>query len=349
VRRGEGAATWSCTNCHEQLLNGRYCSKCGQRHEPHIHSLREFLSEATEVITHADSRLWRTLAPLLFRPGFLTREFLRGRRARYLPPFRLYIVASVIFFLIASTGVHKAAFLQVGTEDGVPKSFKVDVAQLDALEKLQPVVAPKGAAPADPDETPEDRDGDAHEPPAKEPTPQERVASVCGGNGNFAFGLPLAPRVQEACRKIVIDKGHGLAEAMFHNLPRALIILIQLLALVMRLMYWRRSYVEHLLFFVHNHAFTFLFLSIYTLTIRLVTADLFGINKLLGSVSGWLVGIMTTAMVLYVLYYTYRAMLRVYGQGKWLTRLKFTALAFAYIICVSVMGVAMSLYTMITL
>ena len=315
MSRGEGGATWSCTNCHEQLLNGRYCSKCGQRHEPHIHSLREFLSEATEVITHADSRLWGTLAPLLFRPGFLTREFLRGRRARYLPPFRLYIVASVIFFLIASTGLHKAAFLQVGTEGGIPK--KVELAKVDE---------------ASPQETPE-----------------ERVSRFCSSNGNFAFGLPLAPRIKESCSRIVVDKGRGLAEAMFHNLPRGLIVLIPLLALVMRLMYWRRYYVEHLLFFVHNHAFTFLFLSLYTLAIRLVTADLLGINKLLGSVSGWLVGLMTTAMVLYVLYYTYRSMLRVYGQGKWVTRLKFTALAFAYIVCMSVMGVVMSLYTMITL
>ena len=311
MSRGEGAATWSCTNCHEQLLNGRYCSKCGQRHEPHIHSLREFLSEATEVITHADSRLWRTLAPLLFRPGFLTREFLRGRRARYLPPFRLYIVASVIFFLIASTGVHKAAFLQVGTEGGLPK--RVELAKVGE---------------ASPQETPE-----------------ERVTRFCGTNANSVLGLPLTPRIKEGCSRIVVDEGRGLAEAMFHNLPRALIILIPLLALVMRLMYLRRYYVEHLLFFVHNHAFMFLFLSIYTLAIRLVTM----LDRWIGGISGWFVGIMTAGMVLWVLYYTYRAMLRVYGQGKWVTRLKFTALVFAYFVCMSVLGVMMSLYTLVTL
>ena len=65
---GEVSVATSCLNCHEPL-KGRYCSACGQRHEQHIHSLREFLAEATEVITHADSRLWRTLSPLLFRPG----------------------------------------------------------------------------------------------------------------------------------------------------------------------------------------------------------------------------------------------------------------------------------------
>ena len=66
---------------------------------PHVPSFVEFLGEAAEVFTHADSRLWRTIAPLLFRPGFLTQQFLQGRRASYLPPFRLYIVVSLLFFL----------------------------------------------------------------------------------------------------------------------------------------------------------------------------------------------------------------------------------------------------------
>ena len=49
-----------------------------------------------------DSRVWRTLRPLAFRPGLLTGEFLRGRRAHYTPPFRMYLILSVMFFLIAS-------------------------------------------------------------------------------------------------------------------------------------------------------------------------------------------------------------------------------------------------------
>ncbi|GAC1589556.1 MAG: hypothetical protein NVS3B5_22130 [Sphingomicrobium sp.] len=65
--------------------------------------MREFLAEAVEIITHADSGFWRTLRPLLLKPGLLTCEFLSGRRASYLAPFRLYLfVLSVLFFLIAS-------------------------------------------------------------------------------------------------------------------------------------------------------------------------------------------------------------------------------------------------------
>src|SRR6188474_2233963 len=88
-----------CANC-QAPLRGQYCSACGQRHEPHIHSVAEFASEALEGLTHADSRLWRTLWSLVSKPGFLTREFIEGRRMRYLPPFRLYLVLSVMLFLV---------------------------------------------------------------------------------------------------------------------------------------------------------------------------------------------------------------------------------------------------------
>ena len=78
-------------------LSGRYCSTCGQRADTAAHSVGHFLHELTEALTHADSRVWGTLLPLLRRPGFLTREYFAGRRARYLPPLRLYLFMSVLF------------------------------------------------------------------------------------------------------------------------------------------------------------------------------------------------------------------------------------------------------------
>ena len=90
--------TLVCANCGS-ALDGEYCAACGQRHEPHLHTVAHFAAEAFESISHADSRLWKTLWYLLSRPGFLTREFFEGKRVRYLPPFRLYLVISVVFFL----------------------------------------------------------------------------------------------------------------------------------------------------------------------------------------------------------------------------------------------------------
>jgi len=114
-----------CANC-QTLLVGPFCSNCGQRHEPHVHSLGEFASEALEGVTHADSRLWRTLWLLISKPGFLTVEFLEGRRARYLPPFRLYLVLSVVLFIVAASvsTTHRALFLGVNTGESTSLSVE---------------------------------------------------------------------------------------------------------------------------------------------------------------------------------------------------------------------------------
>src|SRR5262245_16741251 len=99
-----------CQNCHA-ALRGPYCSACGQHAISHVHSVWEFMREAMEGLTHADSRVWSTLWPLLFRPGFLTCEFLNGRRARYLPPLRLYLVVSVLFFLLLASLPHSESVI----------------------------------------------------------------------------------------------------------------------------------------------------------------------------------------------------------------------------------------------
>ena len=90
-----------CLNCGA-VLTGRYCANCSQAADVHVPSAKELLHEALEGITHSDSRLWRTLYLLCFKPGRLTQEFVAGRRASYLPPFRLYLILSIVFFLIAS-------------------------------------------------------------------------------------------------------------------------------------------------------------------------------------------------------------------------------------------------------
>src|SRR5689334_11555151 len=95
--------TLVCANCGQPLA-GEYCAACGQRHEPHVHTVGHFAAEAFESISHADSRVWRTLLYLLIRPGYLTSEFFAGRRVRYLPPFRLYLVISVVFFIVVGLG-----------------------------------------------------------------------------------------------------------------------------------------------------------------------------------------------------------------------------------------------------
>jgi len=92
-----------CRNCGAPLT-GAFCADCGQKGDVHVPSTQELVHEALEGITHSDSRLWVTLKYLVFVPGKLTTEYIAGRRVTYLPPFRLYLVLSVLFFVIASLG-----------------------------------------------------------------------------------------------------------------------------------------------------------------------------------------------------------------------------------------------------
>ena len=82
-----------CANCNEPL-NGEYCAACGQHVVDIDVPLRKFLAESIHESFALDSKLFRTLKPLLFKPGFLTQEYLAGRRARYVPPISLNICSS---------------------------------------------------------------------------------------------------------------------------------------------------------------------------------------------------------------------------------------------------------------
>jgi hypothetical protein len=86
----------ACLNCGEKLL-GSYCWRCGQSTVDLRRPLRELAGSFFEDVLSLDTRLLRSIGPLLRRPGFLTREYLAGRRARYAPPLRLFLIATLIF------------------------------------------------------------------------------------------------------------------------------------------------------------------------------------------------------------------------------------------------------------
>lgn len=90
----------TCLNCGS-ALHGSFCSGCGQRDVPAYPTLREMIGDAWHEFSGWDGRFVRTFRMLL-HPGALTIEALDGRRARYVSPLRLYLTASVLFFLIAA-------------------------------------------------------------------------------------------------------------------------------------------------------------------------------------------------------------------------------------------------------
>jgi hypothetical protein len=213
-----------CTNCGA-TVSGSYCSACGQAVEYQLHSFWELLREATEVVTHADSRLWRTLRALLFQPGFLTQQFLAGRRARFLPPFRLYFVLSVLFFIMVSI-----THIQPTPAPGAVTSAAATPATVDA--------GARGAA-------------------------AQQLCESAVSHSPLAGADKVRQLLVAACLKSQADQGRELREIFIRNLGRAMFVLLPLIAAFMKLLYWRpaRSYVTHLMLLLHFHAFAFLLLS----------------------------------------------------------------------------------------
>src|SRR4029453_14213072 len=93
-----------CHNCGVRLT-GPFCAACGQKALPLSVTVHDFFHEFTHEMLHVDGRIWQTVQRLILSPGFLTREYLQGRRARWISPIRLYLIFSVAFFgLSALTG-----------------------------------------------------------------------------------------------------------------------------------------------------------------------------------------------------------------------------------------------------
>ncbi|HET6362295.1 MAG TPA: DUF3667 domain-containing protein [Gemmatimonadota bacterium] len=109
----------TCANCGRSF-NGRFCPDCGQDLEdirrPFAEIARDFLGDFLAF----DARIWRTLVPLFTRPGGLTVDYVEGRRARYVPPLKLYVFAAFLYFTIVAIGGGGpfAGFVQE-TEDGI--------------------------------------------------------------------------------------------------------------------------------------------------------------------------------------------------------------------------------------
>ena len=102
-----------CKNC-DTPLEARFCPQCGQKDIELERPLSELLGEAVRETFDVDGRVARTLWTLIRRPGVLTSEFLAGRRRLYSPPFRLYLVVSVLFFMLAAWVAGQGALLSEG-------------------------------------------------------------------------------------------------------------------------------------------------------------------------------------------------------------------------------------------
>ncbi|MEQ8406474.1 MAG: DUF3667 domain-containing protein [Oceanicaulis sp.] len=150
----------ACANC-ETDLQGPVCHNCGQVADEYHRPVRGLLQEMIEGLTALDGRVARTLPNLLLRPGRVTRAYLKGARARFMPPFRLYIIASLIFFLLMPAldrAFNADGLADIGDASSAQLAEELDAAvesgeltpeeaasALETLERVGAVVRPPAA------------------------------------------------------------------------------------------------------------------------------------------------------------------------------------------------------------
>lgn len=312
----------ACANCGA-ALNGPYCSNCGQKasdlHRPFWWIFGEFL----DSVFGYDSRTFRTIWLLFAEPGEFTRRYNAGQRASLLPPFRLFVIATIVFFLtLQLTGLAMVAFktrtvsldqLPPGTVEQIKQESNAELT-ISADGKIS-VVTLELFVPATAVEhvtlTEEQKQGVA----------QARKALVVEGEGADETEAGWLKWIEARGERVAQGYERALADPIRLNgplnvwLPRLMLVLVPIFALLLALMHWwpRVFLIEHLVFSVHIHTVVFVALSLVALA-----AAVLGDAGFL-----WAVWILLAV-------YLWMAMYRVYGRSWWLTTLKLFALLMVY-------------------
>lgn len=287
-----------CLNCNTQL-NGRFCHVCGQENTDPRESIWSVIVHFFNDITHFDGKFFKTVGLLIAKPGFLPREYINGRRARYLHPIRLYIFTSAVFFLIFYS------------------FFTIDISSMISAEVEEGETPTPGQVmfnPIDTILTVNDREN-----------PYRSVAEY----DSVQQTLPKQKRdgwLTSLLTKSFIEKrikyggknesmSRSVVDNFIHSFPYLLFVSLPICALFLQMLFYKNKnniYAGNAIFLVYLYVFTFLMMIIYFLN-----------NSIRNKYHiGWL-GWLNVVILLYVAYYAFKAMRTYYGQGRFSTIVKF--------------------------
>ncbi|HSB93447.1 MAG TPA: DUF3667 domain-containing protein [Flavitalea sp.] len=320
----------NCLNCDTEVA-GRFCQNCGQENiepkENAWHLIHHFISD----ITHFDGKFFQSVGLLFRKPGFLSKQYVLGRRASYLNPVRMYVFTSALFFL-----VFFAAFSATDMTSGLDRAGRInndsiEVAVANQNHRVDVPRKPPGAVSS-----------------------EQSIVVLDSAENDFLTKIKTVPQydsMQAALpaaekdgwlKRLVISRGlmvnskysgdrkeivRELVDHFLHTLPYILFISLPLYALFLKLLYIRHKeyyYADHGIFLVHLYIFTFIFFLV-----------LIGLSKLqdrihLGGM-GWFYGL----LVILGIYYAFKAMRNFYLQSSSKTMVKFLLFNF---LCLNSIG-----------
>jgi len=287
----------TCKNCGKEL-HGPYCSHCGQHNKEHRLTFgtltRDFLGDVFSL----DSRLVKTIRLLVQKPGQMTSQFLTGHRVAFVPPIRLYVAISFIYFLLV---------MLIS-----PYSANITVDGENISEDTRPAIIGWSV-----NETSD---------PEDEGKPEDEKSRL----GTF---------LTEKTKKLTREEDQ-FQNMIGQNLPKMMFFLVPFFALFIKILYRKTDFFfsEHLIFSLHFHSFTFLWL---TITLLLKSA-LLCVNTPVSEILGLL-------MKCWIPIYLFKSLRCVYSGSVWLTVFRETLLLGTYFILTLLCFFALIMLTLVFL
>lgn len=321
-----------CLNCGQDLdISEKYCHHCGQLNSTKKLTFEDFFTEFFGGILAYDSRLYQTLEALFFNPGKISKDYVEGKRARYVNPYKFYLSVSIIFFII--WGFSRNFSNVEGVDLKHPEknaSATVDSLETDTIEEDEEA---KLFGLLNNDQSLEEiyvPEKDLQKMPFLESTEtkirifwkeyyQTEIKSP-------KVALDSLQYKQSTYNKWLYKKMVDLDffaqnPVLFLNyvvskLPFIIFFFLPIFALFIWLLYWRKpyNYMEHLVFTFHNQTMLFVLFSIAVLINSIFNIDF-----------------MTLVATAWFLIYLYKALRHFYQQNRVKTIVKFLILNLIFI------------------
>jgi hypothetical protein len=336
-----------CLNCKADL-HGLYCHVCGQANTEPKESAWYLVTHFFYDITHFDGKFFTTAKDLITKPGFLSREYMQGRRTSYLNPVRMYVFTSAFFFII---------FFSVFNVDRLHLN-QMKLSNTDSLVNMQKIRQQGLKASSDKEDSlainrvfrnmPDsfsvglDSSGQAgklhsrisfssvhYHTTEQYDSAQKRLSSQ---NRDGWFKRLVNHKSIELANKYETNAAGFFRDwfnAFLHQFPKILFISLPIFALLLRLLYIRRKqfyYVDHGIFAIHLYIFYFVLMLFW-----------FALRELRKGLDWNWISTLTLPLFLFSQYYFFRAMQKFYKQGIIKTFFKYILLNFLSLIVIIIL------------
>ena len=316
-----------CLNCGTQVI-GPFCHNCGQENIEPKESIWHLVSHFFQDITHFDGKFFTSLKDLILKPGFLSKEYMIGRRVRYLNPIRMYLFTSAIFFLIFFS-LYTVNEKSLNLDTVIKGKTLTEINKMDSAKFSEFTKKFNKGKPMSRKEFEATIDSNAFNiAPGKYRSKKEYDSLLKAGVKKHNWverqlvykNLELKEKYGSNPKLILV----ALINRFMHSLPQMLFVMLPLFALILKLVYIRRKqfyYVDHVIFTIHLYIFIFL--------VMLVT---FGISKLRSLLHWDWLGFIIAIFVLGIFFYFYKALRKFYKQRRAKTILKYFILLILFFV-----------------